>query len=77
MALTVGDYDRNRSDDLAISVPYEDLNVAAGKINVGAVNVIYGVPSGLTAVGDQIWHQDSPGVKDVASPSDFFGYANQ
>jgi hypothetical protein len=40
------------------------------------VNVIYGLPAvGLATVGDQVWHQDSLNVPDVAEANDNFAYA--
>ena len=41
--------------DLAVGTPHEDGNR-------GAVNVIYGSATGLTATGDDYWTQDSPGI---------------
>jgi hypothetical protein len=43
--------------------------------DVGAVNVLYGSASGLTAAGDQAWTQDSPGIVDTAEAGDLFGSA--
>jgi hypothetical protein len=51
-------------------VPGEDIGEVDG---AGAVNVIYGRSSGLTAINDQIWTQDSDGVRDSAEESDQFG----
>ena len=53
------DYNGDGFDDLAIGVPDEDIGAIS---NAGAVNVLYGSASGLTAAGDQLWHQDSSGV---------------
>jgi len=39
----------------------------------GAVTVIYGSATGLSAAGDQFWHQDTSGVADAAEPIDIFG----
>ena len=66
-----GDFDKDGFDDLAIGAPYDDI----GSIqDAGAVNVIYGSSgSGLTASGNQVWHQDSPGVLGTAEPNDSFG----
>ncbi len=35
--------------------------------------MIYGSNSGLTATGDQIWHQDSFGMEGIAEAFDRFG----
>ena len=67
--LTVGDYDGNGKDDLAVSIPGEDL---AGVVDAGAVNVIYGRPAGLTGNG-QIWSQHTTGIDGKAEESDHFG----
>ena len=53
-ALAAGDFDGDGRTDLAIGVPGEDLTVVS---NAGAVNVLYGSSSGLTATGDQFWDQ--------------------
>ena len=67
------DFNGDGYGDLAVGVPGEDSNA-------GAVNVIYGSASGLTAIGDQLWSQDHPGVKGVSqgglpSRGDAFGKA--
>ncbi len=64
-AVTCGDFDNDGFDDLAIGSAYE--------FSEGFVNVIYGSAAGLTEVGDQLWEQDSPGIKGVGQPNDFFG----
>ncbi len=37
------------------------------------MNVLYGLGSGLTATGDQLWHQNVPGVLGGAEAGDVFG----
>ena len=71
-ALAAGDFNGDFRDDLAIGVPGEDVN---GIVDAGAVNVIYGSASGLTSANDQLWHQDSASVEDIAASGDFFGSA--
>ena len=70
LAATRCDFDNDNFDDLALGVPGENVGSVA---NAGAVNVIYGSNTGLTAGGDQLWHQDSPGVAGVAGDGDAFG----
>jgi FG-GAP repeat len=53
-AMTAGDFNGDGYLDLAIGAPGEDVFDIA---DAGAVNVLYGSERGLTAVGDQIWHQ--------------------
>ncbi len=72
-----GDFNGDGFDDLAIGVPGESIGAVT---YAGAVNVIYGLASGLQATGvsgrdDQIWHQDSVGVLDSAEAGDKFGEA--
>lgn len=70
-ALTVGDFNGDDIDDLAVGVPDEDIG---GDFDAGAVNVLYGVThTGLSATRDQFWHQDSYGINDVSEPFDYFG----
>lgn len=42
--MEVGDFNDDGYSDLAVSVPYEDVN---GRYNYGLVHVVYGSPSGL------------------------------
>jgi hypothetical protein len=71
-ALAVGDFDGDGYEDLAIGASGEDV----GTLNsAGAVNIIYGSSGGLTATGDQMWHQDSSGILGTAEALDQFGYS--
>jgi disulfide bond formation protein DsbB len=58
-----GDFNGDGFADLAIGVPFDGRS--------GGVNVIYGSASGLTETGDQLWSQDSPGIKEVADGEQF------
>jgi len=71
-ALTVGNFDGNLYDDLAIGVPGEDIGSIT---DAGCVNVIYGHSTGLLATDDQLWHQNSASVKDTCEQGDRFGDA--
>ena len=65
-----GDFNGDGRDDLAVGVPSE----AVGSLSdAGAVNVIYGSASRLTANDNQFWHQDSTGIVGVAEEFDSFG----
>ena len=68
--LGAADFDASGQADLAIGVTGETVGLVAG---AGAVDVIYGVASGLSGVGSQQWHQDVAGVPDTAEEEDGFG----
>jgi hypothetical protein len=72
-ALAVGDFNGDGRADLAAGAPGETLAVVA--VAAGAVNVLYGSGGGLTATGNQVWSQDSPGVANITQPRDLFGSA--
>jgi FG-GAP repeat len=61
------DFDNDGFPDLAIGVIGEDAGTE------GAVNVLYGTPTGLSGAGGQFFTQDSPGVPGAAEPDDGFG----
>ena len=63
----VGDFGRHTADDLAIMVPGDRRD------DSGSVNVLYGSTKGVTARGDQLWRQDTPGVPGRAERADGFG----
>jgi len=72
--LATGDFNADGKDDLAIGVLGEDLGSISG---AGAVEVIYGSSSGLSATlahADQFWTQDSTNIDNQAEQSDFFGF---
>jgi hypothetical protein len=72
-ALAAGDFDGDGFDDLAVGVDGE--GVAPSVENAGAVNVLYGSASGLTGLGDQVFHQNTEGVLGEAGVDDLFGSA--
>jgi hypothetical protein len=69
-SLAGGDFNGDGFGDLAIGVPGEGPPQSAG-----AVSVVYGTAAGLSSAGNQLWTQNSPGVRDVAEPFDMFGYS--
>ncbi len=71
-ALASGDFNGDNYDDLAIGAMGEGIGNAQ---QAGAVTVLYGSASGLTASGSQQWHQDSPGVPGGSETGDLFGYS--
>ena len=73
------DFNRDGYADLAIAVPgFDEPDVAAQRINVGGVVVVYGSADGLEPRGTnpaEVWSQDSPGVQGVSEDDDDFGSA--
>jgi len=73
-ALAAGDFDGNGFADLAVGVPSEDLGVSGSNVvDAGAVNIIYGSSSGLTATGNNLWYQGI--LSGSAETGDKFGSA--
>jgi hypothetical protein len=70
LALAAGDFDNDGRDDLAIGVPGESFGT---RENAGAVLILYGRPSGLSAVDNQFWTQNSPNIFDAQETDDRFG----
>jgi len=71
-ALAPGDFNGDGFADLAVGAPGESVGTLAF---AGAVNVLYGSPSGLTATGSQLFTQDSAGIGSSAEEFDDFGVA--
>lgn len=71
-----GDFDGDGHDDMAIGVPGEDVLDGSKDVeNAGAVNIIYGGDDRLEPDGNQIWHQNQPGVADFSAFEDRYGFA--
>lgn len=69
-SLIAGDFNGDGRDDLAIGVMDDNTAVFDG----GAVNVLYGAQTvGLTANANQIFTQNTPGIRGVAEQGDNFG----
>ncbi len=73
-SLASGDFDKDGFVDLAIGVPFEDIE-ASNAIDAGAVNVIPGSVGGLTAQNDQILFQSAAGMMGTSESFDRFGDA--
>jgi hypothetical protein len=71
-AVSVGQFGRGGSADVAVGIPFDILQ---GKGFVGGVNVFYGTTAGLSAAGSQLWNQDSPGIASTAKKDEQFGNA--
>jgi hypothetical protein len=72
-ALAAGDFDGDGYADLAVGVPYAEVN---GDAEAGAVHVLYGRSTGLSGLGDEVITQDTAGfVQSPAEPNDRFGFS--
>jgi hypothetical protein len=76
-ALAAGDFNGDSADDLVVGVPFEDYN----QPDAGVAHVLYGEWAyGLTANGDDLWHQDAglrgaPSWYSSTEAADRFGLA--
>jgi hypothetical protein len=69
--VTAGDFNDDGYADLAFGCPGEEVGAIS---NAGAVNVLYRSSGGITATGDQLWHQDVPGINGTSEANDEFGW---
>jgi len=66
-----GDYNGDGWPDISIGDRLETVN---GHTEAGAINIIYGSPTGLTLAGNQFFTEDSPGMAgNGAADGDWFG----
>ncbi|TAH36305.1 MAG: hypothetical protein EYC70_10885 [Planctomycetota bacterium] len=68
--LQAGDFDGDGFQDLAIGVPHEDF---IPLFDVGVFHLLYGSAGGLSGARDQVWSQDSSGVRGKSEALDMFG----
>ncbi|WP_375424815.1 integrin alpha [uncultured Friedmanniella sp.] len=72
-ALASGDVHGDGRDDLAVGDPTSGCTSEDDDDGPGAVYLVPGSPTGLTATGARRWTQASPGVQGTARPGDRFG----
>ena len=61
---------------MVVGVPGEDFGGGADLIaEAGAVNVLYGSSAHLTAIGNQIWHDDGKGIARAVEEGDLLGFS--
>ena len=82
-SVTVGDFNNDGYDDVAVGAPGEPVTTNSGTFdNAGVVNLIYGSSQGLSAtvvsgtgLADQIWSQNTKDIEGIPSQDDFFGFS--
>lgn len=71
-SVATGDFNADGYADLAVGIPGEDVGTT---VDAGAVQILYGSRTGITATGDALWDQNSTGIGDSAETGDQFGAA--
>ncbi len=71
-SLASGRFNAGVRDDLAIGVGNDTIGKMAG---TGSVHVLYGGTRGLSAAGDQMWHQNQKGINGTNEAGDRFGWS--
>ncbi len=61
-SLAVGDFNGDHYADLAIGVPFENLEGADTDVDAGVVHVLYGSSAGLSLTGALFLSQDDPQI---------------
>jgi hypothetical protein len=72
-ALATGDFDHDGFADLAVGIPFHDVQNKI--VDAGSVAIIYGSVSGLTSEGNLALSQDTDGIRNSAEEGDLFGFA--
>ena len=70
LSVCAGDFNGDGFDDLAVGVPGEAI---ADVNDAGAVNILYGGPAGLSAVGNQLFYEGYAGLSGTPEAGDGFG----
>ena len=70
-SLAVGNFDNDNYDDLAIGIVGEEV---VGQDNAGAVTVLYGTNTGLSAAASQLWSQEGV-IEGTVEAGDQFGWS--
>jgi hypothetical protein len=74
-SLAAADFDLDGRCDLAVGSPGDRVTTGGGFYTPGAVHVLRGSASGLTANGSTFWNEDSPGIPGETGAGENFGFA--
>jgi hypothetical protein len=73
-SLAAGDFDHNGADDLAVGIPFEDVDTASATVSrAGAVQTFLG--GGVDLVPGDLWTAIAPGLAVAVQADALFGYA--
>jgi hypothetical protein len=70
VAIGSNNFNGDAFSELSLGAVNKDV---AGNPDAGTVSVLHGSGNGLTSAGNQLWHQDVPGIQGVAENGDQFG----
>ena len=70
--LVSADFNGDGFCDLAIGEFFASVD---GAVDAGAVHIVYGSVTGLSAAGSQYWTQNGPAIQDRAETNETFGYS--
>ena len=74
-SLAGGDFDGDNKCDLAVGIPFEDIEGSTTLLDAGAIGILYGSASGIDSSGNAGFTLDSPNVLGVARQFDQFGFS--
>ena len=75
-AIAWGRFNGDVYSDLAVGVPYEDFSYdGSNRLDAGAVHILFGSASGLTATNSQFLTQKTFAIPDSPSRDDHFGWS--
>ena len=70
-SVCTGDFNGDGFDDLAVGAPFENIGTSAA--NQGAINILYGGITGLSATGNQLFYEGYGGLSGIPEQDDYFG----
>jgi hypothetical protein len=74
-ALAAGDFDGDSFDDLAIGVPWKDVNLGGLAVDAGQIYAIYGAVGGFDFSRTALWTATAIHFPGASAPNESFGYS--
>ena len=72
VSVAYGNFNNDAFDDLAVGTPFEDIGSSI--VDAGAVQIFLGSSTGLSATGNEVWHQNVAGIPSAARSNELFGF---